>query len=117
MDERDDAAAQSFSREALDLARAYQRVVIRQRTRAALNAKRSRGERIGNLPYGWKLAADGLHLLADEAEQSVIDTIRKLSREGLSQRAIVADLARRGVMGRKGTPLQQTQIARLLRSA
>ena len=118
MDDRDDAEVpQSYSREALDLARAYQRVVIRQRTRAALNAKRARGERIGNMPYGWKLAADGLHLLADEAEQAIIETIRALARDGLSQRAIVVDLARRGVMGRKGTPLQQTQVARLLRSA
>ncbi len=104
----------SWTREALDLARAYERATIRSRTRAALAAKRARGERIGTLPYGYRLAADGLHLLADEAEQAVIENVRRLAREGMSQRAIVIELATRGVVGRKGVPLQQTQVARLL---
>ena len=104
----------AWSREALDLARAYERAVIRSRTRAALAAKRSRGERIGTLPYGYRLAADGLHLEAHDAEQAVVASVRQLAGEGLSQRAIVAHLAGRGVVGRKGAPLQQTQVARLL---
>ena len=107
----------AYSREALDLARAYQRAVIRQRTRAALAAKKARGERVGTLPYGYRLAADGLHLMADAAEQAVLTSVRQLAREGLSQRAIVAQLAERGVVGRKGVPLQQTQVARILRAA
>lgn len=35
----------------------YERLVIRARTRAALTVKRSRGERIGGIPYGHQLAA------------------------------------------------------------
>lgn len=108
---------QAFSREALDLVRAYERVVVRQQTlatRAALAAKRARGERVGTLPYGYRLAADGLHLLADEKEQAVLAHVRRLSREGLSQRAIVKHLATDGVVGRAGSPLQQTQVARML---
>ncbi len=104
----------AWTREALDLARVYERAVIRSRTRAALAAKKARGERVGTLPYGYRLAADGLHLMADEAEQAVMASIRQLAGEGLSQRAIVAHLARRGVVGRKGAPLQQTQVARML---
>lgn len=107
----------SWTREALDLGRAYERAIIRSRTRASLAAKRARGERIGTLPYGYRLAADGLHLLADEAEQAVIENVRRLAREGMSQRAIVVELANRGVVGRKGAPLQQTQVSRLLRAA
>jgi site-specific DNA recombinase len=107
----------AFTRETLDLARAYERAVIRSRTRAALAAKKARGERIGTLPYGFRLAADGLHLTADDAEQAVLASVRQLAGEGLSQRAIVAQLAGRGVVGRKGAPLQQTQVARILRSA
>lgn len=122
MSSRDDlppphAPQASWTRETLDLARAYERAVIRSRTRAALAAKRARGERLGTLPYGYRLAADGLHLLADEAEQAVIENVRRLAREGMSQRAIVIELATRGVVGRKGAPLQQTQVARLLRKA
>src|SRR3954453_6706362 len=108
----------TWTREALDLARAYERAIIRSRTRAALAAKKSRGERVGTLPYGYRLAADGLHLMADAAEQAVLASVRELSDKGLSQRAIVAHLAGVGVVGRRGGPLQQTQIARmLLRSA
>ncbi len=104
----------AWTRETLDLARAYERAIIRSRTRAALAAKRSRGERIGTLPYGYRLATDGLHLEADGAEQAVITSVRQLAGEGLSQRAIVTHLAGRGVVGRKGTPLQQTQVSRML---
>jgi DNA invertase Pin-like site-specific DNA recombinase len=104
----------SWTRGALDLARAYERVVIRSRTRAALAAKRSRGERVGAVPYGARVAADGLHLEADEAEQAVIASVRQLASEGVSQRAIVASLAARGVTGRTGAPLGQTQVARML---
>jgi len=107
----------AWTRGALDLARAYERVAARSRTRAALAAKRARGERIGALPYGYRLAADGLHLEVDDLEQAVVAMVHELSNAGLSQRAIVASLAERGVVGRTGAPLQQTQVARLLRSA
>ena len=108
------AADAAWSREALDLARAYERAVIRSRTRAALAAKRSRGERIGTLPYGYRLAADGLHVEPDAAEQAVVASVRQLAGQRLSQRAIVVHLSGRGVVGRKGAPLRQTQVARLL---
>jgi DNA invertase Pin-like site-specific DNA recombinase len=111
---RDDEAEGSWTRGALDLAGAYVRVLNRARTREALAAKKSRGERVGAVPYGFRLAEDGLHLEACAPEQDVIDTVRALSAEGLSQRAIVASLAARGVVGRTGAPLQQTQVARML---
>jgi DNA invertase Pin-like site-specific DNA recombinase len=111
------ALQQAWTREALDLARAYGRAIIRSRTRAALAAKRSRGERIGTVPFGYRLAADGVHLEVDPAEQAVLTCILQLSREGHSQRGIVVQLERRGVVGRRGTPLQQTQVARILRAA
>lgn len=104
----------AWTREAIDLGRVYERAIIRSRTRAALEKKKAQGERVGTLPYGYRLAADGLHLMADEAEQAIISSVRKLAGEGLSQRAIVAYLAGHGIVGRKGTPLQQTQVARIL---
>lgn len=103
-----------WSREALGLARAYQRAIIRSRTRAALNAKRSRGERIGTVPYGYRIAADGVHLEPDAIEQAIIANVVELARQGLSQRAIVGHLARQNIVGRTGAALKQTQVARLL---
>ena len=107
----------AYARGAVDLARAYQRVVLRARTRAALAEKRARGERIGGVPYGYRLAADRVHLEPDEREQAVLDRVRGLAQEGLSQRAIVSRLAAGGVAGRTGAPLGQTQVARMLRNA
>ncbi|MBX3214293.1 MAG: recombinase family protein [Labilithrix sp.] len=106
-----------FTRGAVDLARAYNRVVVRSRVRAALAEKKARGERVGTVPYGYRLAADGVHVEPDDAEQEVVSSVRRLASEGLSQRAIVAHLAARGVSGRTGAPLRQTQIANILRSA
>jgi nucleoid-associated protein YgaU len=111
-----DEEPQAFTRGALDLARAYERVTLRARIRATLAEKKALGQRVGNLPYGFKLAADGVHTEPDENEQAVIATVRSLSGEGRSQRAIVADLAARGVRGRTGAPLGQTQVAKILRS-
>ena len=104
----------AWTRGALDLAGAYVRVLNRARTREALAAKKSRGERVGAVPYGFRVGADGLHLEAYDAAQEVIQAVRSLADDGLSQRAIVASLAARGVVGRTGAPLQQTQVARML---
>lgn len=105
-----------WTRGAIDLARAHERVILRERIRATFAAKRARGERIGTVPYGYRLADDGLHVVPDDAEQEVVQTVRRLSSEGFSQRAIVAQLEARGVKGRTGAPLRQTQVAKILRS-
>jgi DNA invertase Pin-like site-specific DNA recombinase len=105
-----------FTRAAVDLSRAHERVIVRERIRATFAEKRARGERIGTVPYGYRLAADGVHLELHEAEQDVIDTVRRLSSDGLSQRAVVAELAVRGITGRTGAFLRQTQVAKILRS-
>jgi DNA invertase Pin-like site-specific DNA recombinase len=97
----------------VDVFAAYERGVIRTRTRAALNVKKSRGERVGALPYGYGLASDGVHLVEDEGEQTVIRAIRDLRSSGLSLRSVVAECARRGLVSRAGRPFALTQIARL----
>ena len=106
-----------YTRGAIELARAHQRVSFRERMRVSAEQRRARGLRVGNVPYGYKLAADGLHLEADEAEQAVIRAVHELSAAGRSQRGIAGELEVRGVVGRTGAPLRQTQIANILRSA
>ncbi len=115
--EAGDARDAAYSRGAVELARAYRRVTTGARVRAVLAEKKARGERVGNVPYGFRVAVDGVHLEPDAREQDVIAIVRRLSSEGLSQRAIVARLAAREIVGRTGAPLRQTQIAKLLRSA
>jgi DNA invertase Pin-like site-specific DNA recombinase len=97
----------------VDVFAAYERGVIKSRTRAALAVKRGRGERIGGIPYGYALAADGVHLAEDAAEQAVIVQIRGLRAAGLSLRAVTAECERRGMVSRVGRPFSLTQVARL----
>ena len=59
---------------------------------------------MGEVPYGFRLAADGAHLEADEAEQTVLAVLRDLCASGLSQRAIVSELAARGLVSRVSRP-------------
>jgi site-specific DNA recombinase len=97
----------------VDVFAAYERGVIKSRTRAALAVKRGRGERIGGIPYGFELTADGVHLAENAAEQAVIGQIRGLRAAGLSLRAVTAECGRRGMVSRAGRPFSLTQIARL----
>ena len=107
----------AYSRGAVEIARAYRRVTVGARVRAVLAAKKARGERVGNLPYGYRLAIDGVHTEPDEREQDVLATVRRLSSEGLSHRAIVARLGASGVVGRTGAPLGVTQVGTILRAS
>ena len=112
-----DSASDAFMRTILDGAAAYERALIRARTKAALVAKRARGERAGAVPYGYRLAADGVHLDENAAEQGVVVVVRELRAAGLSLRAVVRALESRGLMARSGRPFQPTQIARMERAA
>lgn len=81
----------------------YERLIIKSRTKAALQAKRDRGERTGHIPFGYRLSADGKHLVIDEQEQAVLDEIRILKSNGLSLRRIADELNNRGVTNRGNT--------------
>jgi len=107
--------ADSFLRNILDAAAAYERDLIRSRTRDALAAKRARGERAGEVPFGFRADSAG-KLHDDPTERAVIAQVTELRRAGLSQRKIVAQLRAVGTVSpRSGRPLSQTQVCRLLR--
>jgi site-specific DNA recombinase len=108
------APADAFMRTVIDGAAAYERALIRARTKAALAAKASKGERVGAVPYGYQLAADGVRLVLNPSEQAVLAVVRELRVAGLSQRAIVAELGTRSLVSRAGRPFAQTQVARML---
>lgn len=98
----------------VDLFAQYERAIIRARTKAALGVKRSRGERIGNLPYGYRLAGDGVHLVAEEREQEALRAARVLRGEGLSLRAVGAALEKRGLLPRSGRRWHAETVRALL---
>lgn len=114
---------QQFLRTVIDGAAAYERALIRQRTKAAAAAKKARGQRVGTIPYGYRLAKDGARneqgrmqtLEPDPGEQAVI--VRVWALRHLSLRAIAAELEASGILGRTGRPLRRTQVRRLLKRA
>ncbi len=111
-----DSAADGFLRAMLDAAAQYERALIRGRTSAALQAKRARGERAGEVPYGYSATPEG-RLLPNAVEQSIIAVVRELRAAGMSLRAVVSELARRGIVARTGRALQLTQVARIAKVA
>jgi hypothetical protein len=78
--------------------------------------KRSNGERVGNIPYGYRLAADGRHLEEDPAEQTVLAGIRRYRREGAMLRGIAAALNHRARQTRRGTAWRLESVARALKA-
>ena len=100
-----------------DAVAAYERALLRARTKAALQAKRRRGERVGQVPYGYQLGADGRTLVEHAGEQRAIGLVRELRASGLSQRAIVAHLNAHQLGAARGKTWHVRTIQRLLKAA
>src|SRR5580704_16921325 len=81
----------------------WEREAIGERTRDALQHKRSQGERVGNIAFGYRLSADRKHVEADAGEQAVLGEIRRLRNDGTSLRRIAAALNGRALTTRRGT--------------
>jgi DNA invertase Pin-like site-specific DNA recombinase len=72
----------------------FERDQIAERTKMAMNHKKSQGQRVGSVPYGKKLAADGVSLEDNKQEQAAIEIIKTLRRKGHTYAAIAAELER-----------------------
>ena len=94
----------------------YERALIRGRTRAALAAKRKRGERAGALRIGERAAADGVHVETDPREAEAVALVAGLRAAGWSIRAIADELTARGVPCR-GERWHPTTVQRLVKRA
>ena len=106
-------AASMLQRRILDAFGEYERLIIGQRTKAALKAKRDRGERAGNIPFGYALNADGRTLDANADEQRVIGLLRELKAAGYTLRQIADELNRQGFTTRRGTAWRHQYVAGL----
>ena len=95
----------------------YERALIAARTRTALAHKKSKGERVGCLPRGYAVSADGKTLVADAGEQRVIELVRELRGQGLTLRGIAESLAAKGLTTRRGRPYSFVAVGEILRAA
>jgi DNA invertase Pin-like site-specific DNA recombinase len=97
----------------------YERDIIAARTAAAMAQKKARGEKTGGeVPFGYSLADDGIHLEREAAEVEALGIISELRRRGYSLRQIAAELQARGIQTKKGnTTWQPKVISKILKRA
>jgi DNA invertase Pin-like site-specific DNA recombinase len=80
----------------------WEREVISERTKAALAYKKSKGQRVGNIPFGFKMG-EGKNLIQDVGEQTIIRLIvNTRANDQMSYRGIAAALNFNGYRTRTG---------------
>lgn len=94
-----------------------ERGIVSERTKAALQHKRSIGEKTGgDVPFGYQ--ANNGNLTEDRQEQRIIKLINKLKAAGNSLRQIGYELRKRGYKSKTGkTTWNPKTIAQILRRA
>jgi DNA invertase Pin-like site-specific DNA recombinase len=93
----------------------WEREAIGERTKTALQHKKAQGQRVGSIPYGYRLNSDGVSLDRDEAEQEVICAVREFEAAGLSLRVIAGRLKERGYTARNGGAFHPQTINNILK--
>ena len=93
----------------------WEREAIGERTRDALRHKRAQGQRVGNIGFGYQLAADERHVEPNLAEQAALAELRRLRKQGCSLRAVAAALNEAGHRTRRGTDWRLESVARVVK--
>lgn len=79
----------------------WERETISERTKDGLRHKKAKGERVGSVPYGKDLAADGVTLVDNAVEQHYLEWMKHLRKEGDGCAAIARWLNEQGVSTKK----------------
>ena len=110
------SAAGRFMLVVLAGAAEMERNLTRERTRSAMANKWANGQRIGTVPYGFDLAADGKTLTENPAETEVVEQIQAMRSEGMTLQRIAQDLTDRGIPTKTGRSVcwQHKTIGRIL---
>lgn len=94
----------------------YERLIIGARTKSALKAKSDKGQRVGHIPFGKKLASDGIHLEPSSTESNALCMMRELRACKASVRDIAHVMNNKGVLNR-GSSWNHASVHRILKSA
>jgi DNA invertase Pin-like site-specific DNA recombinase len=81
-----------FMRRLVDAFGEYERLIIGTRTKAALKIKKDKGQRVGHIPFGKKLADDGIHLEPNHDEVEILHVMSKLKAKNIPIRTIAKSM-------------------------
>jgi DNA invertase Pin-like site-specific DNA recombinase len=90
----------------------FERDLTAERTSAALQHKKSLGQRVGTVPFGYRLADDGITLLAIPEQQRALEIIRQLRESGCTLQQIADRLEAAGVLTAKGKTSWSPKVVR-----
>lgn len=82
--------------------------------RRGWSAGRSRRVLFGEAPWGYRLSPDRTNIVIDWKEKAVVAVARHMRRQGRTLRQIVAELARLGVVGRRGAPIGLSRVFEMI---
>lgn len=80
----------------------FERDLVSERTKTALSHKKAQGQRVGQIPFGYDLASNGIDLIPNPAQLEAIDLINELRSAGLTYQAIADELTARGIPTQSG---------------
>lgn len=83
--------------------------------KAVLDKKRKRGQRIGNIPFGFTLDDDRIHLKENWEEQCVIALMVSLREQGLSYPKIADTLNRKNISPKQGTQWWPMSVSNIVK--
>lgn len=109
-----DGPTDVLMRRVVDAFAEYERLLIGARTKAALGAKRARGEKTGGgVPFGFRL--QGGRLVEEPAERSAAARMVEMRTGGASLRTIAAEMNARRITTKQGRCWKAPQVASALR--
>jgi len=80
----------------------WEREAISERTREALQQKRANGQRIGNVPFGFRVIDGTKDLEPNPAEQKILRTAKRLRSSGYTLQGVADRLNAKGYTTRTG---------------
>lgn len=93
----------------------FERELISERTSSVLQHMREQGLRLGgSLPFGYDMAPDGVSLVANPKEQSLVREMKDMRQAGASLKDIVDSLALRGIKTKTGKDRWQKSTVKLI---
>ncbi len=95
----------------------WEREIIGERTKDALQHKIVKGERCGKIRFGYDLSPDGRTLTRNATEQEAIGLMKELRATGQSYHKIAAALTARGISTKEGRQWQAMTVRGILRRA